>query len=345
MFSNQVLSIDIGSYQTKVVVGNYKKGQITLNHAFIIPTPANAIQDGQVVDTLKLKSAIAEGLKEHKIKSKKVIYTLKSTTVITREADLPSLDEEELEHMLKFEVQQFFPTSLDEYVIQHKILKAFKNERKTRLLVAALPKMIIQGYLDLSKSLELKPIALDIHSNCISKLFKQGFKVDTIYDQDHTLAVVDLGFEGINVNIIKDGALEFSRLLPLGGKDLDISIANTLNLTLIESEKKKKEQAFNDPYSDTVKDLIHSSIDGWVEEIQRIFKYHTSRSPGNRIDKIYLMGGHANLRDVSKKIENYFNIPTNEIKHINNILFNLPTKQRELDLKCFLNAVGAIIRK
>ncbi len=346
LFSNKVISIDIGSYQIKVVVGKFQKDKLIISHAFLIPTPANVLLDGEITDSTKISSAISNGLKEKNIKAKKVIYTLQSTTVITREVDFPSIDEEDLEKMLHFEVQQFFPTSLDEYVIQYKVLKKLEEDNgKTRLLVAALPKTIVHNYMELSKSLNLTPIALDIHSNSISKLFMKGVKLDDINHQDNTMAVVDLGYEGININIIKDGVLEFSRLLPVGGKDIDTAIANTFNFTLEDSEERKKLLEMDSLYTDDILEISYSCIDGWVEEMERIFKYHTSRSPGNRINQIYLMGGHANLKGVANKIEESFNIPTRVINHLSNIQYHYSTIGQGIDQKCFLNAMGAIIRK
>ncbi|WP_026475854.1 type IV pilus assembly protein PilM [Alkaliphilus transvaalensis] len=347
ILNKDVLSLDIGSYQTKAVVGKFQNGEILLSQAFMIPTPQNVFQDGEIIDIQTLKKAISHELNRRNIKTNKVIYSLQSTTVITREVDLPSVREEELENMLQFEVQQFFPTALDEYVIQYKVLKNIEeDEKKTRLLVAALPKLIVENYMELSKSLNLRPIALDIHSNSISKLFMKGLKIDQQDYKDCTLAVVDLGYQGININIIKDGILEFSRLLPFGGKDIDMTLINTLNLNPEEADERKKSIRTNPIENETLEALILSCIEGWAEEIQRIFKYHTSRSLGNKIDQISLMGGHSNLKDIARVIEDYFNISTSVITNLSNVKFNLPTNQRDdLDIKCYLNAMGAIIRK
>lgn len=310
------------------------------------PTPEGAYQDGQIIDIHKITYDIDKALEQHRIKAKKVVFSLQSTNVITREVDLPSVAEEQLASMLEYEIQQFFPTSLEDYVIQYKKLKTFnEDDRKTRLLVAAIPKSIVQSYWELSKELNLKPLALDIHSNSISKLFMKGLKLDGLDYREHTLAVVDLGYEGININIIKDGTLEFSRLLPIGGKEIDIMISKVFEIPKEQAEELKKTPKRDILEEARFDNLVNSCIQGWGEEIQRIFKYHTSRELGNRIDQIYLMGGHANLKKIPEGMKGYFNIPTNVLSYLSNIKLNVSKGNEEIDLKYYLNAIGAIIRK
>src|SRR5690606_18969774 len=111
--------------------------------------------------------------------------------------------------------------------------------------------------------------------------------------QDQTIAVIDLGYDNINVNIISNNISKFNRLLTVGGKEIDLNIANNFNFSLEEAEKVKLEQStFEEesasPLYFSIEELINGCVYNWLEEIQRIFKFYTSRSPENRIDRIYL---------------------------------------------------------
>ncbi|QZY56980.1 type IV pilus assembly protein PilM [Crassaminicella profunda] len=353
MFSKNILSIDIGTYNIKMVVGKYINNTVIINDAISLHTPPNAIQDGQIIDISKLKHAINKVLKEQDFKVKKVIFTLESTSIITRELFLPYVKSQSFEQMLEYEIQQQFPMALEEYVIQYKKLEVLQEEdlKKIRVLAAALPKTIVQNYLELAKQLNLKPFALDSHSNAISKLFDKNVKInektnteivlldkDKPYKDSQTIAILDLGYENINMNIIDNGISQFSRLLKVGGKDIDINIANVLDISLDKAEKEKKNNQ-----NEIIKDIIRTSVDGWIEEIQRIFKFYTSRKPVNKIDKIYLLGGHANLIGISQYINDYFNIPVEKIEKISTI--KIENSKINFNINLYLNASGAIIRK
>lgn len=346
MLQQRLMSIDIGTDRIKIVVGKFSNNRISIDHAVSVQTPPNAIQDGQVTDISKLKDIIGSVLREHHIQTKKVVVTLESTSIITRELYLPAVKPKEVLAMLGYEIQQYFPTTLDEYVIQHKELEIVEegNLKKIRIAVAALPKMIVQNYLELIKSLGLKPIALDIHSNAISKLFDENIMINSKTIQEHqTIALIDIGYANINVNIMDKGIPQFNRLLTIGGKDIpDMFNADLMDMV----EKKMGLSHFSDehgPLSDLAKDLTKAAIDGWLEEIQRIFKYYTSRNPGNKVDKILLFGGYSNLDGIREIMENYFNIPASKIESIGKLRIN--NRITNFQLENNLNAIGAIIRR
>lgn len=350
MFDKNLISIDIGTSITKLVVGNYRGNKVNILHMVSITTPSNSINDGQVIDLNKLKDAIQDGMNSIKIQTKKVIFTLESTASITRELSLPYAKNQELKQMLMFEVQQYFPTDLDEYVIQSRKLEDSEEDgvKKSKILVAALPKLIIKTYLELADALGLEPIALDVHSNGITKFFEKNQNINNhSRNRDQTIAIVDLGYENINVNIIDKDILRFNRLLTVGGKEIDLNIANNLDLSLEEARKIKLEDGISKLESTpsfVIEDVISSCIDNWLEEIQRIFKFYTSRSPENKVDKIYLCGGHANLKNITKNFELFFDIPTECITYADCI--DIKNNQiKDIPITTFLNAIGAIIRK
>jgi len=352
MFNKNVISIDIGSSTIKLVLGSYKGNKIEILHMASLTTPLNSVNDGQVIDLNKIKNVINEGLSSVKAKCKKVIFTLDSTAIITREVSLPYAKDEELERILAFEVEQYFPTNLDEYVIQSKKLEDFEEDgvKKSKILVAALPKLIVKTYLELANALGLEPIALDVHFNGIAKIFENNLNINnSSLNRDETIVIIDLGYDNINVHIIDKNILQFNRLLTVGGKEIDLNIANNFNFSLVEAEKVKLEQStFEDENASSlyiaIEEVISGSIDNWLEEIQRIFKFYTSRSPENKVDKIYLYGGHANLKNISKQFELFFDIPTERIDNISAIHIK-NSDIKDTSMTTFLNAISAVIRK
>lgn len=352
MINKNIISIDIGTSKTKLVVGNYSRKNINILNMVSFITPSSSINDGRIIDLNKLKDTIKETLDRLEIRSNKVIFTLDSTAIITRELTLPYAKDEDLKKVLDFEIYQHFPTDLGEYIIQAKRLENFEEDgvKKTKVLVAALPKFIVKTYLELTNSLGLEPIALDVHFNGISKLFNSGISINNkLIDKNQTVAIIDLGYENINVNIINKNILRFNRLLTVGGKEINSGIANNFNFTPEEAEKVKLEQAtFEDDNGSSlyvaIENVIRGCIDNWLEEIQRIFKFYTSRSPENRINKIYLCGGHASLKNINKYFQVFFNIPTEKIETISSISIS-NNESNDIPIDTFLNAISAIARR
>ncbi|WP_427339171.1 type IV pilus assembly protein PilM [Caloranaerobacter sp. DY30410] len=352
MFNREVISIDIGTRYIKIAIGREKDNSIIINNVFKIDTPSNSIKDGSILDLNSIKSSISNKILKEKIKAKRAIVTVQSSSIIKRELVLPKVKEEELNSIINIEIEQYLPIMLSDYLIDYKVLEEFEedNVKKVRILVVIAPKVLVEKYLKLIRELKLKPYALDINSNAISKLFSSDLLINgENYSFDKTVAVIDLGSEQINVNIISNGILSFSRLINSGGKELDINIANSFNLNLDEAEKRKIEtiDLFENEIDMTstqvLNNIAKNTIDVWIDEIDKVFNYYTSRRLGNKIDCIYLYGGSSNI----KGIENYFakklNLTTKKISNIN--LVKMKNEVNDKEISDFLNSVSAILRR
>lgn len=352
MFNKRLLSIDIGKNNTKLVVGKQVGNNVSIEKVVTLPTPEGSYTDGNLIDSESMQGLIYNTLETEKIKVKKAVCTVNSTSLITREIILPyTKDNDEIDNMIRLELEQYLPIMLNDYVIEYKILEEFKenNVKKSKFLVVALPKSIIEKYLDMIRGLKLTPIALDINSNAVSKLFTYKDKINNENNScDKTVAIIDIGYEQLSLNIISKGISRFFRIINYGGKDIDINIANHFNLSLQEAEERKKESCdltkgiILTKSSEILNEIVKNNIDEWIREIEKLFKYYTTRSSGNRIDHIYVYGGNSKIKGISEHITNRLNIPTDKIESISSIRTN--SKLENVELAFYLNAIGSIIR-
>jgi len=353
IITNPIVSLDIGSHSIKLVEGKYTGNSVTIQKAVTIPTPAEAIRDGKLMDISKLREVINTLIKREKVKAKDLVFTIESTAVITREIILPTTKPQEIEAMLEFELEQYLPIALENYSIQKKILDEFQEHgvRKSHIMVAALPKEIVNEYLALCDSLGLKPRALDLSSNSMYKLVSlKGFLGELNDISNKTIAILDIGHSYSNLIVIKRGILKFNRLMHFGGREINYNIANSFNLTIEEAEAKKKEvKSLNLIGADEISsaamllNIVKESVDNWIRDIDRLFKYFLSRESGNKIDEIYLCGGSSKLKGLDTYIKNEFQTPTYNLR--DTIEGKYSSGVLDKNLESYLNAVGAIIRR
>lgn len=352
MAHKSIISIDIGSSKIKVVVGKYANNSIYMQKTFAIETPQGSLIDGKLIFAEGkadiLSQSIVQALSEHKIRYKDAIFTIQSTSILRREVEVPKVKPREMEGMIRYEIEQYLPIDLNEYIVEYKVLEEEKDS-KTKLLIAAIPKTIAEDYLSILKSMNLVPSSLDINSNSISKLF--GFKQQinlTEYNLDNTVAFLDMGCSNINICILAKGLFQFSRIIPTGGSELTSAISNAFNISLFEAEKKKVSEANlsildESTEADALNEVIRNIVFRWIEEIQRVFQFYKTRNANNNIDKIYLYGGTSNLVGITEYIANVTNIPVKQIKNLSSVKHGEHISG--LDLEYYLNSIGAIIRK
>lgn len=352
LFPKRFLAIDIGTRNIKLIVAKENMKNIILERAIEIATPKNSFYDGEIKDANTIKNSVEKAILDNKIKCKKTICTLQSTSIITREIILPFAKDKELKNMVLYQIEQYLPIMMDEYVIEYRILEELKEEegKKLKLLVAAMPKKIAEGYFNLLKDMGLKPYALDINSNAISKAFNRELKInDENISLDKTVAVIDLGNTFTNITILENGIYKFSRIIEHGGRNIDLSIANSFDISIEEAEGKKIELGnLNGVKEDQLSyrilnELIVSSVEDGVDNIRRIFKFYTSRSTGNKIDAIYLYGGSSNIEGIEEFYSKMFNIPTFVIKKTNMIKFSKEIDEEKIP--CYINAISSILRR
>ena len=128
-FSNKkILSLDIGSYEIKAVEGKNTKNGIIVDNYFSIPTPEGAYMDGEILDKDLICYVLNEELKNRKIKTKNVHLTINSSTIITREVIIPKVDEEEIENILQYQIEEYIPMNPEDYIVQFKIIDTIYEE-------------------------------------------------------------------------------------------------------------------------------------------------------------------------------------------------------------------------
>lgn len=343
--SQRVLVLDIGAYSIKVVEGKENKKGIVVNKFFTIRTPAGVLKDGSILDKDLLNYVISEELKKRKIKTKDVYLTINSSKILTREITIPKVDEDDIESLLRFQIEEYIPVSMDDYVIQHKALETFyeDNTEKMNLLIIAVPKEMVEDYLDLIRNLNLNPIVMDYQPNSIAKLIQYNNFINNTYPTEElTFANIDIGYDSTKISIIKNGNILVSRIIEVGGSYIDQSILNFNEITMeeVEDEKLKIEdinRADKDSNRHTVTDIIRTSMILLSEKIEMIFRFYLSRRPDNNINIILITGGASNINGLDNMFSNIFNIPAISIKTLDNVDF-------KGNFSDYANSIGTIIR-
>lgn len=343
--NKEILSLDLGSYETKVVQGKNTKNGIIVDDYFSIPTPEGAYMDGQILDEDLIYYGLNEELKNRKIKNKNVYLTINGSSIIIREVIIPKVAEEEIGNILQFQIEEYIPINSEDYIVQFKTIGTVyeENIEKLNILLIAIPKGIIESHLQLIKKLNLNPLVLDYQPNSIAKLLAYNSYINTKYPIENiTFAIVDLGYSSTKVSIVKEDTIMVSRIIDIGMKYIDQNILNFFNFNKLELEKEKRaikniDRLGDEEEQDKLANIIRRSIENLNEKIEIIFRYYLTRSGDNKINMILLYGGGSNIEGISNLFSNYFGIPTMVINTLDNVIC-------DGEIYKYMNSIGGIIR-
>lgn len=361
MLSKKFISMDLGTKNIKIVEGKFNKNKVYISKAAVLETPVNSVDNGSIADKVMLRSEIDNALGMNDIGKKETNFTTNSNSIINREIEVPYAEGEELDTVVNFEIQQYLPITMDDYITQYTVLEEIETNvegegeaenklKKLRIFVVAYPKYIAEGYLNLARDLNLKPNALDVSFNSIHKLFSEDTTInDKEYNLEETCAFIDMGAESLRIDIVKEGNIDFSRMVTRGGNSINEEIKNHYKISDSDAEELKiKRCDFTLPEEeitledDPVTYIAKEQVDDWIREINRVLQYYKNKALGNTIDKIYIHGGTSRLKGIGGYMRKLVNVPVIKIKSIGNVYLNKNLDPEDLDL--YLNALGTIIR-
>lgn len=358
---NHFLVVDLGNRNIKLVNGKIHSKKIEIINYDIFETPQNSIGDGKILNAKAIVDSLKESIRKNKIRPGRLILNISGTGVITREIELPKSSESEIESMIEFEAQQYFPVDLSSYILDFKILEEITNPDGIfyRILLVAVPEKQAEDYMVISRLLGVEIAAIDLPANCITKfLFGNTYlkPENESTDLPKEFAVLDIGAETTSVCIYCNNKLKFNRILLIGSSDIDKQIAYLKNLDFKEAEGYKiqkakiyseAEQFEDDTETIEISTIVKNVISNLIEDLNRFFEFYNSRNPDNSIRKIYICGGGSKLQGLDNYLSNVFGVP---VGALNTSCFNIEylgkkdIDELSQDFVFLINAIGGIVR-
>ena len=307
---HSVIGIDVGESSIKVVQLATVNGEMTIVKSALVPVEGLPGNEEEVLASLKT------ALVGFETNGASIVSVVNCSQTCTRKIVTPHMPKKELTEAIKWEAKNAIPFSIDEALMGFDILGEVveKGVKKMIIAVAATPKETVNRLLTLFSKAGVEittmiPISVSLQ-NLIS-VSKENQKLN--------IAVIEIGASITELNIYQQGRLAFSRKLPIAGGDITKSMMSTLmsdkgkiELTFEEAEKIKKEIGIpvgedNDLIDgkilpSQILSLVRPCVEQLASEIERSFDFFREESHGEKVDKIILFGGGANLKGLTKSL-------------------------------------------
>ncbi|NMB33015.1 MAG: pilus assembly protein PilM [Clostridium sp.] len=354
-----MVCIDVGYRNIKVVeVSVRKNNSIFIENYGIVPTPTDCIKNGAIYDVDKVLKVVKTVVREQRMRAKNAKIIMSGTNIITRIYMIDKVPNESDNFTVKNSIPKFLPIDVDNYRVDYKILQTIKENQKEKykVFITAVPKNILQSYVDVLQGLDLKPLAVDIPANSTAKFFNRDIQtrdMDDYYSkrkfkkvEGDTFAVLDFGSETTIVNFLKDKILEFNKVILSGSSNMDEHISRELSLPLEEAERLKKLYGMTMPNSLSKRDHVvtYGKVSGFIERLTRqivkCFEFYLERCYGSPISKIFIIGGGSQLNGLNQYLFSTFNVPVYPVGLLNMKGVDLKKSLDRDKLNYLINSVG-----
>lgn len=350
--ASRVLSIEIGYSLTRVCELSYGTKTPKVYKSFTVQTVQGVMNDGAIQVDSHYVQALNDGLREHKVKAKKVIFSMNSTKIATREVMIPYVKENRIKDVVKANASEYFPVDLSQYELAYSILETVgdkKSGQQYKLLVLAVPANILNGYYDLAAAIRKEVVSIDYAGNSLYQVVKSECKTGT-----HLIAKIDE--RSTMIMVVKDQAIVLTRNVAYGVEEALQAVMESvawgnirslrqaigivekfqcIDLSDGEEADATTPRSVEEVAQSNVTDALVSLING----IGRVIDYYASRNMGETIDDVMLTGMGANFLGIDELLHREINYPVKFIKKVSGL--NLEKFFKEGFFGEYLACIGA----
>jgi ribosomal protein L6 len=243
----------------------------------IIVKGIDKILVGQVASNLKKLCEVSG------VTTRQCNVSLPNSAVFSSVLDMPVLSEKELESAVSFEAKKYVPLPAEEVNVSWSVVSKDPGGLKQKVLLTAVPKIVIQNYLSVFNEAGLEPLVMEIEALALTRCL--------VGEDRSPQLLVDIGSKGTSVSMVMDGNLQLSRNFVFGGDTITNKIAETLKLSVVRAEQFKRD--FGVRESTFLPETIRPILQNLKDEIKRIISVQSGS--GVRIGKVKFTGGGSNL--------------------------------------------------
>jgi type IV pilus assembly protein PilM len=307
--SKSIVGLDIGSSSVKVVECALRGKGAELVALGVAPLPPEAIVQGAFLNSGAIVEAIRQAVDDAGIKTKTVATAVSGHSVIVKKINLPAMTREELEESIRWEAEQYIPFDINEVNLDFQILNAGQGEGQMDVLLVAAKKDVIDDYCHVITDAGLNPVVIDVAAFAVAN----AFEANTEMGREEVVALVNIGAQVVNINILAHGVPAFTRDISTGGNAYTEEIQKTLSVGWEEAERLKIGGSSHEESQEVVPQEVEQAMRGVTDtvlgEISRSLDFFSATSAESRISRVVLAGGGARVSGLEAAFQGKTNLP------------------------------------
>lgn len=216
--------------EREIRIAQMTLGSDAISERVVLPTPPNAVEDGQLVGLDALHDAMEPVLRQGLFRRcRKVVFSLCSTQVISESVTVPAVKKQQrLGQMLLANMDEYFPIDPGEYQLSWESVgvEAREDARHLRVQLWAVPRAMLQRYYALANSMGLSVAAVDFcghsHATAVDADFALPKHAKSSADTDDGVCLyINAESELLLLTFVHNGQVKLQRLLQRGYSQQD----------------------------------------------------------------------------------------------------------------------------
>ena len=300
--ASEIFGLDIGSSAVKVLQLRVAGSSYRLGALGIAPLPPDAIADGTIKDPPTVVEAIRTAVSKAGIRETDCAIAICGRELIIKKVQIPEVPAKEVHDVVQLEAEHHIPFAIDEVFLDYHTVG--QHDAQLDLILVAVKKSKVLEYAAVVEEAGLVPTIVDVDSFALGNQFELNFPEE----QGEAVALIDIGASIMKTNVVRAGSTIFARDIPFGGNNYTQAIAQQLKIPFEQAEAAKLGRDVGVRWEAVVPALEAVSRELSLE-VQRTFDYFASTAESERIGKIVLAGGCAQLPGLNDYLSSNWGIP------------------------------------
>jgi len=296
------IGLDIGSGFVKVVEVDHSGAQPEVSRVAMRALAPDAIVEGEIMD-YGLVSETVKGLFEDLgMKQADVVTAIGGHDVIIKKIQMDRMKEADAREVIRWEAEQHVPFDIKSVELDFQILNPHDEGMQMEVLLVAAKRELVDNKVGLLQDAGINPVVIDVDAFALHNAFEHNYPEA----KDGIIALVNVGHETTNVNILENGVPILTRDIPFGSRRIREDLQRERGLTAEQAEDVVQAR-------ETVDDLerfVDASADEIAVGIERASAFLMTREDGETLGRIFLSGGGARVPGMVEALGRRMNVET-----------------------------------
>jgi type IV pilus assembly protein PilM len=287
MAGKPLVGLDIGTGSVRAAEACRCKHDRAITNFARVPLPEGAVQNGVVRDEQAVTAALKKLWSSTRFGSRRVVLGVTNPQVVVRETTVANLPAKELIKSLPYQVGDALPLPVERAVLDFHPLEDPGNKDTVRGLLIAAPKDAVLAAVRAAEKARLRVERVDLGSFALLRAVS--------WLDEQVEAIVDIGQGATSVIVHSDGVPLIVRTIPRGGAEITETIASRLGISTADAENAKIQVGLNGVQHPQVAEVVREAVRPLINEINSSFTYLNTGDRHNRVSRLALSGGGAQL--------------------------------------------------
>jgi type IV pilus assembly protein PilM len=275
--------LDIGSGFVKLVVIDHSKPEPEIVQVATSPLVPDAIVEGEIMDPVLVTDTIRSLVEGVDLRRAGVVSAVGGHDVIVKKIPMDRMAEHDAREVIRWEAEQHVPFDMESVQLDFQILDPDADSAQMSVLLVAAKRELIENRLALLLEAGLDAVVIDVDAFALHNAFERNYPEA----MRGMVALVNIGHETTNLDLLADGMPVLVRDVPFGSRRLREALQRERGLTAEQAEAVIQGK-------DTTVDLrsfVSDRVDELAVGVERAVAFVMSQGGLPALGQVYVCGG------------------------------------------------------